>query len=135
MHYKMHSKNKLCTPHSLNYNILEKEIIKNIKENIPDKLFNNYKNNKDLDSLIKIKEKRIEKLYIDYLDNKITSDIYERIKKETNIEINSLLKEKEKINTSIINLDRNIIVKIINKIEIHQDKTIDIYYNFKSLKE
>ena len=55
-YYKMHSKNKLCTPHSLNYNILEKEVIKNIKDNIPDRLLNNYKiNNKDIESLINIK--------------------------------------------------------------------------------
>ena len=95
-------------------------------------------------------------MYLDKLDDKISNEMYERIRDKLNNEINKLKNEKEDlmliINKSVdtsekdkecdrlvkefLNLEkpsRSIMLELINRIEIHKDKTIDIHFNFKKL--
>ncbi len=98
----------------------------------------------------------IDKMYVDKLDNKISEEMYERlfdklinevkqkekeynelkIQKEDNRQDNS--KEIEKIVKEFLKVEKptpEIMKVIINKIEIHQDKQVDIYFNFKKLND
>ena len=94
-------------------------------------------------------------MYIDKLQNKITEEMYQRIQEKLNKEI-SLKKDKlneineylEKINKDedtfntikkeVIEFKdryptRDLILKLIKNISIHEDGNIDIYFNFKEL--
>lgn len=96
----------------------------------------------------------IDKMYVDKLNGKVSEEMYERLfnkltgevsqkekeyselknKKEDSTEDNS--KEIEKIIKGFLKLEKptpEIMKIIINKIEIHQDKQVDIYFNFKKL--
>ena len=98
----------------------------------------------------------IDKMYVDKLNNKISEEMYERLfeklinevkqkekeyneikmQKEDNRQENS--KEIEKIIKEFLKLEKptpEIMKVIINKIEIHQDKQVDIYFNFKKLND
>ena len=98
----------------------------------------------------------IDKMYVDKLNNKISEEMYNRLfdklinkvnKKEK--EINEIKNKKEmtskdnkekieKIVKEFLNLENptpEIMKVIINKIEIHQDKQVDIYFNFKKLND
>ena len=93
-------------------------------------------------------------MYVDKLNNKISEEMYERlfeklkneIKQKENeyIEIkkqkeDSKQDDTEKIKSVIqefLSLNRpspEIMKVIINRIEIHQDKQVDLYFNFKQL--
>ena len=94
-------------------------------------------------------------MYIDKLQNKITEEMYQRIQEKLNREI-SLKKDKlNEINNYLdkVNKDedsfktikkevlefkdryptRDLILKLIKNISIHEDGNIDIYFNFKEL--
>lgn len=98
----------------------------------------------------------IDKMYVDKLNNKISEEMYERLfnklinevtqkekeyselknKKEDAMQDDS--KEIEKIVKEFLKLEKptpEIMKVIINKIEIHQDKQVDIYFNFKKLND
>ena len=174
-YYRMHSKQHLCTSHSFNYDVLEGLIVNELKkvfklslnrEKILDKVKEYYDNNdvvlatqmkiKEIESNINNKESQLDKMYLDKLDEKITNEMYERIRDKLNSEINKLKNEKEdlllvinktvdmdgkdkecdKLVKEFLNLEkpsRNIMLELINRIEIHKDKTIDIYFNFRKL--
>ena len=95
-------------------------------------------------------------MYLDKLDEKITNEMYERIRDKLTNEINKLKNEKEDlmlvVNNSVdrdnkdkecdklvkefLNLkkpSRKIMLELINRIELHKDKTIDIHFNFRKL--
>ena len=93
---------------------------------------------------------------MDKLEGKITEEIYERVLNKYNEkikerqgqyeEIKKNKKELEKANSKDItklvkellkleNPTPELMKIIINKIKIHQDKQIDIYFNFKKLNE
>ena len=94
-------------------------------------------------------------MYIDKLNNKISEEMYERLLKKFRDEIkqkeNEYIEIKyqkeeeskqdntEKIKSSIQEFLKlkeptpEIMKVIINRIEIHQDKQVDIYFNFKQL--
>lgn len=98
----------------------------------------------------------IDKMYVDKLNNKISEEMYERLfnklinkvqqkekdynelknkKKEAKKEDN---KEIEKAVKEFLKLEKptpEILKVIINKIEIHQDKQVDVYFNFKKLND
>ena len=107
-----------------------------------------------LENEIKLINNNIEQMYIDKLNNKISEEMYERlfeklkneIKQKENeyIEIkkqkeDSKQDDTEKIKSVIqefLSLNRpspEIMKVIINRIEIHQDKQVDLYFNFKQL--
>ena len=94
-------------------------------------------------------------MYIDKLQNKITEEMYQRIQEKLNKEI-SLKKDKlNEINEYLEKLNkyedtfntikkevlefkdryptRDIILKLIKNISIHEDGNVDIYFNFKEL--
>ena len=136
------------------------------REKILDKVKEYYDNNdvvlatqlkiKEIESNINNKESQLDKMYLDKLDEKISNEMYERIRDKLNSEINKLKNDKEdlllvinktvdmdgkdkecdKLVKEFLNLEkpsRNIMLELINRIEIHKDKTIDIHFNFKKL--
>lgn len=95
----------------------------------------------------------LDKIYIEKVEGKITEEMYNRVNSSLGEEINNKKKEivemENKISNSlhkkftyeecknkIINFidvekpTREMILKLINKIEIHNNKHIDIYFNF-----
>lgn len=96
----------------------------------------------------------IDKMYVDKLNGKVSEEMYERLFNKLISEVNqkekeySDLKNKkedarqddskeiEKIVKEFLKLEKptpEIMKVIINKIEIHQDKQVDILFNFKKL--
>ena len=139
--YRMNSKNHVCTSHSFNYDNMELEIIKIIKKEL-EKININYKNDnqkeiKKIEYEIIKKKNYLDKMYLDKLDNNIDTEMYDRINKSLNLEIKDLesniLKLKNIDKDDLIT--RDLIIRLIDKIEIHQDKTIDIYFNFCNHQE
>lgn len=107
-----------------------------------------------LEKEIKLINNNIDQMYVDKLNNKISEEMYERlfsklkneIKQKENeyIEIKKQKEEAkqddtEKIKSVVQNFlslnkpTSEIMKVIINKIEIHQDKQVDLYFNFKQL--
>lgn len=129
-----------------------KKIEMNIKNNI-----SKYDYGKILQKLekeIKLINDNIDKMYVDKLNGKISEEMYERLfnklkgkikqKKEEYI---GLKNEKEnnsdddienikKLVHDFLKLEKptpEIMRLLINKIEIHQDKQVDLYFNFRKL--
>ena len=106
-----------------------------------------------LENEIKLINNNIDQMYIDKLNNKISEEMYERLLKKFGDEIKQKEKEymetkqqkeakqddTEKIKSIVqdflsLNKPTSEIMKvIINRIEIHQDKQVDLYFNFKQL--
>ena len=173
--YRMYSKQKLCTSHSNNYDLLEEEILNNLKsifketldkEKISKRLkdayekgntLNDYRSRIDtIDNLISLKQEHLDKMYIDKLDSKITEEMYIRIKTKMEEEMEKHKKEKSDLEEivgdikddkvineecarfvkeflSVENPSKSLILRLIKRIEIHQDKQVDIHFNFKQL--
>lgn len=115
-----------------------------------DRLCNNVRK---LDNDIKIINKKCDSCYNDKLDGIITSDMYKRAynnflidikrceeeKNECIKQIDDLKKDNGNINYKCIvdnllklnNPPRSLIATLVNKIEINEDKNIDIYFKFK----
>ena len=97
----------------------------------------------------------IDKMYVDKLNNKISEDMYNRVFNKLRDEVkqkeNEYLEMKNKQDNQKEDTDKiKIIVKqflnlekptpefmkvIINRIELHQDKQVDIIFNFRRLNE
>mgnify|MGYP004527138349 CR=1 FL=1 len=112
-----------------------------------------------LENEIKLINSNIDQMYIDKLNNPISEKMYERVLKKFRNEIKQKEKEyleikqqkeeakqddMEKIKSLVQNFlslnkpTSEIMKVIINRIEIHQDKKVDLYFNFKqfnNLKE
>ena len=107
-----------------------------------------------LENEIKLINNNIDQMYIDKLNNKISEEMYERLLKKFGDEIKQKKKEQieikqqreeakqddtEKIKSVVqdfLSLSKptsEMMKTIINRIEIHQDKQIDLYFNFKRL--
>lgn len=105
---------------------------------------------------INIIKDNIDKMYVDKLNNKISEEMYNRLFDKLINEVNQKEKEYnelknkkedagqdnkeeiEKIVKEFLKLEKptpEIMKVIINKIEIHQDKQVDIYFNFKRLND
>lgn len=103
---------------------------------------------KQIEKSIEIKKRYLDKIYIDKLEEYINEEQYIRLKCKFNSEIKILEDKKnnmEKISdiekkcgdlTNQIlgfeKINRDIIIRLISKIELYQDKTINIYFNFKN---
>ena len=108
----------------------------------------------NIENEIKLINNNIDQMYVDKLNNNISEEMYERlfsklknkIKQKENeyIEIKRQKEESKKDDTEKIksviqeflslNKPTSEIMKvIINRIEIHQDKQVDLYFNFKQL--
>ncbi len=151
-YYRMYSKEKVCTSHAFNYDNIESEIIKLIKEKInsldikkinleitknSDKKDDNYIKKIEIERDKKIKY--LDKMYIDKLDNKIDTNMYDRISNNIKLEIKELEKileleiDKKDLDSNsekTLEINRELILRLIDKIEISKDKDIFIYYNF-----
>ena len=171
-YYTANSKYGLCTPHSLNYDKLEKSVLEEIRNlslkyvdssTFEDKVKKTMKERnvkvikqKELDNLNKkIKEYNLymDKMYEDKLKENIDSKMFKRIflKYKSEVEIIKqkigLLKKEidafdkknnpEDVSTkikryvSLANPDRGMLVNLIDKIVISEDKIVKIYYKFK----
>lgn len=167
-------RNKLCTPHSNNYDALESQVIETIKnrlkayleeekyvniaENIKDK--SGYQRNliqnqiSNLNSKINQINKKIDSLYEDKLDSVLNGEDFIRIynsltlkKKELENAISDLEKEKDEVKNevdlikltkefiSMKEINREMIVLLIDKITVSEDKEVKIYYKFRILNE
>ena len=171
--YRTYMKERLCTLHCNNYDILEQTVIdslktsclnyinKNtIKNTVKNKLNDlNEVNGKREISLLEQEIKQIndnlDTIYIDKLNKVINEDQFNRVKikllRELNIKqekLNNLIvddtinidnNKKEKLLNKYINdflemkePSRELIVNLIDKIEIFEDKRINIILSFKN---
>lgn len=110
---------------------------------------------KKLEEEISITQDNLDKMYIDKLNNKVSETMYERVSKKLIQEIKQKEESYEELKETIAgenkDNDRDIektikeflglenptpeLMKvIINKIDVHQDKQIDIFFNFKKLQ-
>ena len=109
---------------------------------------------KKLRNEIKLINNNIDQMYVDKLNNKISEEMYERLlkkfkneigeKENKYLEIKQQKEESKQDNTEKIKsvvqeflelkeLTPEFMKVIINRIEIHQDKHVDLYFNFKQL--
>ena len=133
-----------------NDKIISKTVLK-LRNN--DKLYNNINAKHKLEIEIDKLTKTLDNLYIDKLQNKIKDDMYKRVEEKVNNELNKKKEELDNINNYLNdnkenykledikkelirfknNPTRDLILKLINKISIHDDGNIDIHFNFKEL--
>ena len=109
---------------------------------------------KKIETEIKLINDNIDKMYVDKLNGKISKEMYERLFNKLKSEIKQkeeeyigLKNEQEnnadddienikKLVNDFLNLEKptpEIMKVLINRIEIHQDKQVDIIFNFKKL--
>ena len=101
---------------------------------------------------INILNSNIDQMYVDKLNHKITEEMYERLFEKFREEIKQKendyqkIKQQEELKQDNTENIKNIVQEflnfndptpetlkvIINKIEIHQDKQIDLYLNFNA---
>ncbi|MBO5183486.1 MAG: recombinase family protein [Bacilli bacterium] len=180
-YYRKNSAYNKCTPHTMNYNNLEDQLLSIITN-----VCNKYINLVGYDDLVENRKKtlttytsdlekkvgrleidlktidlKIEKLYMDRLDDIITPDTYKKLTDKFEEQKNEIQKQIDELNQSINeykennkvedlletqtivkeylktrkNPPRELILKIIDKIEIHQDKTVDLHFKLKQLEE
>jgi len=175
--YGRYGKFDICSPHNFNYEILEEQLLKMLRD-----ICNRYKDMKRLEEIainkqgvnsekaeqirmihyysdmIKKEKSKLEKVYDDRLNDIITIEeykkvaekiknnamSYENLKSNLEKQLNGYKKageEPDKLDRLIqefLNMEnptKEIIREFIYKIEVHQDKQIDIYFNFKPLED
>lgn len=176
--YVKYSKFNVCTPHSFNYQKLEKKIIDVLKELC--KIYSNKEYLRELakkgknvnieseykqkiDFYINMAEKenrKLDRLYEDRLEEIISVDEYKRMsekikeKRDENVKIQKeyekrLIEHQNKIKNSdteklnklideflsMKSPTKEIMGQFIDRIEIHQDKQIDIYFKFQPFND
>ncbi|MEG2322660.1 MAG: recombinase family protein, partial [Bacilli bacterium] len=173
-YYRMHSKYGVCTSHGFNYDYLEAGVLNIIKMMAIEYLsptelkgstgnikLSNPRTNLELELNTLERDitsftSKLDQMYLDNLDGKITDDMYARISLKLNEEINTkkikISEIKDSLNKVTDNFDinktidkllieflkveippREMMLELIEKIEVHKDKQIDIYFNFKQL--
>ncbi len=109
-----------------------------------------------IETQIKLINKNIDKMYVDKLNEKISEEMYERIFNKLKGEIKQkeeeyigLKNEQEnnsdddienikKLINDFLKLEKptpEIMKVLVNRIEVHQDKQVDIIFNFKILNQ
>ena len=163
-YYRTYLKQKVCTMHSNNYDILEDKILELLKEyclkymdkksilnrviNTNNDKQNNLKYIKNLEKEISNINDNLDSIYIDRLNKNISEEQFNRVKIKLETELNIKLdkiKELKKDKTQNNNIDRenyirevlelnnisrDIIVNLIDRIEIFEDKQINLILNF-----
>jgi DNA invertase Pin-like site-specific DNA recombinase len=171
---KFKTAENVCTNHGFDYDSIEKGVIVEIKKAMkflkPEDILNKinvlyqedpYENIKNkigkLEGEIEKLKNSLDNMYIDKLLNKISEDMFTRIKlriikdielKENNlIETSIYLENKEKSRESRENeieilvkdylngeyLTRDLLLRLITNVSIHENGNIDIQFNFKEL--
>lgn len=168
--YRKNSKLNICTSHGFNYKKLEIAVLKYIKELLLDvnqeKIQWNISNSNIKHDYKKLQEKvknemmtltnHLDKMYLDQLNQKISSEMYERLSKKLQddmkqkeqeyLELEELKNNSEEENEEEIKKVMDEFLKLenptcelmrilIHKIEVHQDKQIDITFNFRKLNK
>lgn len=180
-YYRKNSAYNKCTPHTMNYNNLEEQLLSIITsvcnkyinligyEDIVSKkrkTLNTYTDDLEkkigrLEIDIKSIDVKIEKLYMDRLDDIITPDTYKKLTDKFEEQKNIKQKEIDELKISVEeykrdnsieelletqtivkeylktrkNPPRELILKIVDRIEIHQDKTVDLHFKLKQLNQ
>ncbi len=180
-YYRKNSAYNKCTPHTMNYNNLEEQLLSIItsvcnkyiglvgyEDIIEDrkKTLNTYTSDLEkkvgrLEIDIKSIDLKIEKLYMDRLNDIITPDTYKKLTDKFEEQKQIKQKEIDELNVSLANYKENnsidkimetqnivkeylktrknspreLILKIVDRIEIHQDKTVDLHFKLKQLEE
>lgn len=163
-YYRTYLKQKVCTMHSNNYDILEDNILELLKEyclkymdkksilnrviNTNNDKQNNLKYIKNLEKEISNINDNLDSIYIDRLNKKISEEQFYRVKIKLETELNIKLDKikelkKEQIQNNNIdiekcinevlelnNISRDIIVNLIDRIEIFEDKKINLILKF-----
>ena len=165
---------KVCTPHSVKYQIIEDLVLDSLR-----KMAKKYLNEKTLESILKNSDKlkkkkdsiraeifRLEQLiestnkkidicYNDKLEGNITLEMYKRTYNNLIIEIGEAKNKRKELEKMLFDLENNqisndnyyldkikefiemknpsraLISSLIDRIEIDEEKNIDIYYKFK----
>ena len=114
------------------------------------------KNINKLEKNIELLKNSLDNIYIDKATKKISEEMYNRVEKKINCDIETKekklakskkhLKELKSSKTASKNLnkvvedilslekpDRNLMLRLIEKIDVHEDGIADIYFNFKEL--
>lgn len=132
---------------------LDANSIKSNIDNYEDKSFSYEEDKiKKIENNIKKLENQLDNMYIDKIANKINEDMYDRIKIRIEKEIKNNQEELKRIDFSDDNQNdikdykkiikeflqmkhptRELMLRLINKIDVHEDGNIDIYFNFKKL--
>ena len=120
--YKKNTKS--CTSHYINYQKLEKEIILKLQ-----KYLQNHKVNINSKKRIKNLKDKLNIIYRDRLNNIISLEEYKTLKKELNNKIDFVKKETE------INLSKDLIFSLIDRITINKNKKIYIEYKNEKTKQ
>ena len=163
-YYRTYLKQKVCTMHSNNYDILEDKILELLKEyclkymdkksilnrviNTNNDKQNNLRYIKNLEKEISNINDNLDSIYIDRLNKNISEEQFNRVKIKLETELNikldkikELKKEKTQNNNidrenyirevlELNNISRYIIVNLIDRIEIFEDKQINLILNF-----
>ena len=163
-YYRTYLKQKVCTMHSNNYDILEDKILELLKEyclkyidkksilnrviNTNNDKQNNLKYIKNLKKEISNINDNLDSIYIDRLNKNISEEQFNRVKIKLETELNIKLDKikelkKEKTQNNIIdrekyiyevldlnNISRDIIINLIDRIEIFEDKKINLILKF-----
>ena len=163
-YYRTYLKQKVCTMHSNNYDILEDKILELLKEyclkymdkksilnrviNTNNDKQNNLKYIKNLEKEISNINDNLDSIYIDRLNKNISEEQFNRVKIKLETELNikldkikELKKEKTQNNNidrekyirevlELNNISRNIIINLIDRIEIFEDKKINLILKF-----
>ena len=105
---------------------------------------------------IESKQSQLDTVYMDKLEGKISEEMYTRISSKLLTELEELKKKLKQIKTELetksdeqvfeinyknflekfINMEtptRDMMLRLIDRVEVHKDKQIDIYFNFKEL--
>ena len=163
-YYRTYLKQKVCTMHSNNYDILEDKILELLKEyclkymdkksilnrviNTNNDKQNNLRYIKNLEKEISNINDNLDSIYIDRLNKNISEEQFNRVKIKLETELNIKLdkikefkKEKTQNNNidrekyirevlELNNISRDIIVNLIDRIEIFEDKKINLILKF-----
>jgi len=113
--YKKNYKDKLCTPHTINYKLLKEKIKNEIEYDILNEILPN-------DTISNLINKKI------ILENKILNNNNEKEIRNLNVELNEKIKKIKGI--YIIKKDPKIIIELINKIYLSENGTIEIHLNY-----
>ncbi len=178
-YYRKNSAYNKCTPHSMNYNNLEAQLLdiiddlckRYIKVVNYDAIINKKKhsldtyagqlmkqiNKQQLD--VKEIDLKLEKIYMDKLDDVISAETYKKMRDKFETQKKTMLNEIENMKknyddfvknhsidklletSKIVNAylkardteKRDLLLKIIDRIEIHKDKTVDVHFKLKAL--
>ena len=163
-YYRTYLKQKVCTMHSNNYDIVEDKILELLKEyclkymdkksilnrviNTNNDKQNNLKYIKNLEKEISNINDNLDSIYIDRLNKNISEEQFNRVKIKLETELNikldkikELKKEKTQNNNidrekyirevlELNNISRDIIINLIDRIEIFEDKKINLILKF-----